>query len=191
MLWTRLENAQEMLLGNYPVIEICLVMLCCRCRHSMTSFATLPRGSWRSFASSSRCSEQHLLWAGTLLDQCSSTHQALTQDLFLAAGAADDISLGDISLLPPSVSPVRGHSLLPYRTAKPESLTRVLAVGRNTHAQLGLGFASQEATFGLVRGGLFGAGGIVAVKAGPIQTWVLTADHCGRATNAFAAGGEL
>lgn len=70
-------------------------------------------------------------------------------------------------------------------------LSRVLAIGRNTHAQLGCGFASHEATFGLVRPGFSGAGGIVGTAAGPAQSWLLTADEQGgRARNVFACGSE-
>ncbi|CAO1628575.1 unnamed protein product [Sympodiomycopsis kandeliae] len=130
-----------------------------------------------AFATTSRRKEQHLLWAGVLLDQSASRHQPLTQDLFLAAGAGDDIAEGDITLLAPAASPTRGHSLLPYRTAHSGgALTRIFAIGRNTHGQLGLGFASQEATFGLVRPGFNGAGGIQAVLAAQSQTWITTSD---------------
>lgn len=128
----------------------------------------------RSFTCTAHAREQHLLWAGTLLDQASCTHQPLSQDLFLAAGAGDDINAGHITLLEPSASPTRGHALLPYRTATDPPLTRIFAVGRNTFSQLGLGFASQEATFGLVRPGFSGDGGISSLIAAQGQTWIHT-----------------
>lgn len=144
----------------------------------------------RQLHSSPAPRQQHLLWAGKLLDQTTSTFQPLSHSLILAAGAADDLDRGDITLLTPAASATRGHSLLPYRTAEPESLTRVLAIGRNTHAQLGLGFASQEATFGLVRPGFFGTGGISAILAGTSQSWMITTDQDSNQRFAFAWGGK-
>jgi hypothetical protein len=130
---------------------------------------------------------QHLLWSGTLLDQSTSTFTPFDPDLFFAAGAAEDFDSG-ITLLPPSSSSTRGHSLLPYSTK--EGLSRILAIGRNTHAQLGLGFSSQEATFGLIQPGFSGQGGIHSVHAGPSQSFILTSNKEGRATDLFACGSE-
>ncbi|PWZ03725.1 RCC1/BLIP-II [Testicularia cyperi] len=53
--------------------------------------------------------------------------------------------------------------------------SKVFSIGRNTHAQLGLGFASQEATRGLVTGTLEGKGGITKVAAGNGFSLVATA----------------
>lgn len=128
----------------------------------------------RPFASTARSCEQHLLWSGTVLDQTCSSHQEFSQDLFLAAGAGDDLAEGDITLLQPSASPTRGHTMLPYRTAASSPLSRIFTVGRNTFSQLGVGFASQEATFGLVRPGFSGSGGVERVVAGQGQSWILT-----------------
>lgn len=141
----------------------------------------------RAFATTPRQRVQHLLWSGTLLDQSTSTFTPFDPDLFFAAGAAQDIDSG-ITLLPPSSSSTRGHSLLPYSTK--EGLSRILAIGRNTHAQLGLGFSSQEATFGLIRPGYSGQGGIHSVYAGPSQSFILTSNKEGRATDLFACGSE-
>lgn len=55
--------------------------------------------------------------------------------------------------------------------------SKVFALGRNTHAQLGLGFASQEATRGMVTGDITGKGGITHVAAGTGFSFVVTADE--------------
>lgn len=161
-------------------------------RHAVISHAvfarTQPTGL-RTFTTSHASYEQHLLWSGTLLDQTTDTFKPLDQDLLLAAGAGPDLLKGDVSLLPPAASPTRGHSLLPYRTAQPEAWSRVLAIGRNTHAQLGIGYASQEATFGLIRSGYSGKGGISKVVAGQHQSWILTDDESKTAIEGtFACG---
>lgn len=148
------------------------------------------RPTARGFFSAARQKEQHLLWAGTILDKTAPVHKALDQDLFIAAGAADDIARGDLSLLDIAASPTPGHSLIAYRTAAPEKLSRVLSVGRNTYAQLGVGFASQEATFGLLHPGFEGVGGIAALAAGSAQTWLLTKDERGVTSRLFACGSE-
>lgn len=54
--------------------------------------------------------------------------------------------------------------------------SKVFALGRNTHAQLGLGFSSQEATRGMVTGTLSGAAGITNVVAGNGFSYVVTSD---------------
>ncbi|CAO1626103.1 unnamed protein product [Parajaminaea phylloscopi] len=146
------------------------------------------RPRWRRLSTRPAAREQHLLWAGTLLDRTTGTHSVFDHELLLAAGAADDLDKGDISLVDVAASPTRGHSLIAYRTAAPDRLTRVLALGRNTHGQLGLGYASQEATFGLVRPGFSGAGGISSVLAGPAQTWILTKGADDRPSSLFACG---
>ncbi len=55
--------------------------------------------------------------------------------------------------------------------------SKVFALGRNTHAQLGLGFASQEATRGMVTGDIAGKGGITHVAAGTGFSFVVAADE--------------
>ncbi|CBQ68267.1 conserved hypothetical protein [Sporisorium reilianum SRZ2] len=52
--------------------------------------------------------------------------------------------------------------------------SKVYSIGRNTHAQLGLGFASQEATRGMVTGDLSGSCGVSAVVAGGTFSIVIT-----------------
>ncbi|EPQ31042.1 uncharacterized protein PFL1_01231 [Pseudozyma flocculosa PF-1] len=60
-------------------------------------------------------------------------------------------------------------------SAPPSSLPhKVLAMGKNTHAQLGLGFASQEATRGMVTGTFDGKGGVRAVCSGGCASFIVT-----------------
>ena len=49
-----------------------------------------------------------------------------------------------------SISSSTGHSLITYRNE--QGVDRVIALGRNESGQLGIGFASQEGTRGLVEG---------------------------------------
>ncbi|SPO28252.1 uncharacterized protein UTRI_04649_B [Ustilago trichophora] len=52
--------------------------------------------------------------------------------------------------------------------------SKVFALGRNTHAQLGLGFSSQEATRGMVTGVMEGKGGVQIISAGNGFSHVVT-----------------
>ncbi|PWN41048.1 RCC1/BLIP-II [Ceraceosorus guamensis] len=52
--------------------------------------------------------------------------------------------------------------------------TRIATFGRNTHGQLGLGFTSHEATWGIVRGGYWGEGGVKLVKMGNAAGLIVT-----------------
>ncbi|CEH14004.1 hypothetical protein CBOM_01887 [Ceraceosorus bombacis] len=52
--------------------------------------------------------------------------------------------------------------------------TRIATFGRNTHGQLGLGFTSHEATWGIVRGGYWGEGGVKLVKMGNAAGFIVT-----------------
>lgn len=160
------------------------------CRSALKANPPASRQQLRRFSPSAPSREQHLLWAGTLLDETQSVHKPLSQDLFLAAGASDDFAKGDITLGPIAASPTRGHSLLSYKTAPPECLSRVFAAGRNSYGQLGIGFASQEATFGLVRPGFSGVGGLSRLQAGPAQSWLLTNDEQGNQRGLFACGSQ-
>ena len=54
--------------------------------------------------------------------------------------------------------------------------SKVFALGRNTHAQLGLGFASQEATRGMVTGEFSGTRGISHIAAGTGFSFIITAN---------------
>lgn len=177
---------------------------------------SIPSRLGRQLHTTTLLREQHLLWSGTLLDKTSARHTPLDLDLLLAAGGGDEIDVqagGGVHLLgAPVSSPVQGHVMLCYRTAVSPALrhdveegihgeapadagcaglTRLLSIGRNTHAQLGCGFASHEATFGLVRPGFSGAGGVVRTAVGPGQSWLVTANEIdGPAKNAFACGSE-
>jgi hypothetical protein len=59
----------------------------------------------------------------------------------------------------------------------PHARHRVVAVGRNTHGELGLGYTSHEATWGLVSPGFDGEGGVRAVHAGGSSSWIVTKTH--------------
>lgn len=63
-------------------------------------------------------------------------------------GRAEDVHNG-WKLLPSAVGSGQEHSLIGYRSL---GVDRCFGVGRNESAQLGLGFASQEGTRGLVEG---------------------------------------
>lgn len=65
-----------------------------------------------------------------------------------------------------------GHQLLAYRNY--EGVDRVLALGRNETGQLGVGFASQEGTRGLVEG--FEGDEVLAVRAGVQSSYLLVRD---------------
>lgn len=65
-----------------------------------------------------------------------------------SVGRADDVAEG-WRLLPGGLAAGLAHALLAYRSAGSD---RVFAVGRNEAGQLGIGFASQEETRGMVEG---------------------------------------
>ena len=75
------------------------------------------------------------------------------------------------------------------RTATSAHPSKVFALGRNTHAQLGLGFSSQEATRGMVTGQLPGQAGITHIVASSTSSLVITAtnDKC---SNMFGFGND-
>ncbi|KAM0788346.1 hypothetical protein ACM66B_001487 [Microbotryomycetes sp. NB124-2] len=66
-----------------------------------------------------------------------------------AVGRAQDVEL-DWSLVKGGLGPGYGHALVAYRNSLGEE--RVFAAGRNEAGQLGIGYASQEGTRGLVEG---------------------------------------
>ncbi|KAN0065958.1 hypothetical protein ACQY0O_001092 [Thecaphora frezii] len=146
---------------------------------------------------------QHLLWSGHLLGSTSSRLTPLPRSWLDSLGVSPDIDQGlqwthlsasnthallAYRLLPrPHASQQSDHDADIYRHAPdppsdsqqqqqlPSSLPhKVVAVGTNTHAQLGLGFASQEATRGMVTGSLDGRGGITGVYAGGCTSFVVT-----------------
>ncbi|GAA5998340.1 RCC1 domain-containing protein [Rhodotorula paludigena] len=75
-----------------------------------------------------------------------------------------------------------GHQLLAYRNY--EGVDRVLALGRNETGQLGVGFASQEGTRGLVEG--FEGDEVLAVRAGVQSSYLLVRD--GDSTTLYSMG---
>ncbi|GAA5867271.1 hypothetical protein JCM3774_002395 [Rhodotorula dairenensis] len=66
-----------------------------------------------------------------------------------------------------------GHQLVSYTNY--EGFDRIFALGRNEAGQLGVGFASQEGTRGLVEG--FQGDRILAVKAGVQSSFILVQDR--------------
>ncbi|KAK4051884.1 hypothetical protein OIV83_002589 [Microbotryomycetes sp. JL201] len=66
-----------------------------------------------------------------------------------AVGRADDVELG-WNIVRGGLSPGYGHALVAYRNSLGEE--RVFSAGRNEAGQLGIGYASQEDTRGLVEG---------------------------------------
>ena len=71
--------------------------------------------------------------------------------------------------------------------------SKVFSLGRNTHAQLGLGFSSQEATRGMVTGSMDGNGGVDKVVAGSGFSFVVTsstADDGTHASNVYGFGND-
>lgn len=66
--------------------------------------------------------------------------------------------------------------------------SKAFALGRNTHAQLGLGFSSQEATRGMVTGTLTGTNGIAHLTAGGTFSLLVTADAA--ASHVYVCGNE-
>jgi hypothetical protein len=150
------------------------------------------RLSKRTFSSSTRQHVQRLLWAGSVLDQQSNKLKEVPKDWFLAMGMHSDIEQGiSFNTLAASSShtlvayttlaptlPVAQHVLSnqghePPRTT-PAGLHRIAAIGRNTYGELGAGFASQESTWGMVRGTFEGAGGVKAIQCGLGTSWLVT-----------------
>lgn len=64
-------------------------------------------------------------------------------------------------------------------------VSKVFGIGRNTHAQLGLGFASQEATRGMFTASLEGSGGVQKVVAGSGFSFVVTSADTGSMVYGF------
>ncbi|TKY89796.1 hypothetical protein EX895_001093 [Sporisorium graminicola] len=75
------------------------------------------------------------------------------------------------------------------RRASSSQPSKVFAVGRNTHAQLGLGFSSQEATRGMVTGQLTGERGVQSVVAAGTFSLVVTEDSAGQ-SNVWGFGND-
>lgn len=74
------------------------------------------------------------------------------------------------------------------RRATSSHPSKVFSLGRNTYAQLGLGFSSQEATRGMVTGEMEGTGGISKVAAGSGFSFVVTSE--GSSSRIFGFGND-
>ncbi|TNY22351.1 putative Uvb-resistance protein uvr8 [Rhodotorula diobovata] len=77
-----------------------------------------------------------------------------------------------IRLVPSALAAGAGHQLVAYRNY--EGVERILALGRNEAGQLGVGFASQEGTRGLVEG--FEGDGVLAARASVQASYLLVRD---------------
>jgi alpha-tubulin suppressor-like RCC1 family protein len=84
-----------------------------------------------------------------------------------SVGRAEDVAEG-WKLLPGGLAAGLAHALLAYRSAGSD---RVFAVGRNEAGQLGIGFASQEDTRGMVEG--FGGEEILQAAASSQSSYLL------------------
>ncbi|GAA5949831.1 hypothetical protein JCM21900_004216 [Sporobolomyces salmonicolor] len=101
-----------------------------------------------------------------------------------SVGREPDAAAG-YRLLPRGVAAGAGHSLLAYRNY--EGVDRLVAVGRNEVGQLGVGFASQEGTRGLVEG--FEGEAVLAAKAGVQSSYLLVEED--RDTTSLYSMGNL
>ncbi|ORY79291.1 regulator of chromosome condensation 1/beta-lactamase-inhibitor protein II [Leucosporidium creatinivorum] len=84
-----------------------------------------------------------------------------------SVGRADDVAHG-WRLLPGGLAAGLAHALLAYKSAGSD---RVFAVGRNEAGQLGIGFASQEETRGMVEG--FGGDAVLQAAASSQSSYLL------------------
>ncbi|UZJ57353.1 hypothetical protein CBS101457_006673 [Exobasidium rhododendri] len=157
--------------------------------------AVKSRHCSRSISCSARLHVQRLLWAGSVLDRESSSLQEVPMDWLLSLGVQADVEQGiSFTHLASSMS----HSLLSYTTlppalpvslhdtaekddfgkarVNPSGLHKVVAVGRNTFGELGLGFSSQESTWGMVTSGFEGRGGISSIQCGLGSSWMVTGE---------------
>lgn len=109
----------------------------------------------------------HLLLSYTLLDRPLNPKAARSEDI-VPLGTLPEKETEADGQGEREVMDVQGKKSLSSRPSK------VFALGRNTHAQLGLGFSSQEATRGMVTGQLTGQGGVKSVVAGGTFSLVVT-----------------
>jgi len=77
-----------------------------------------------------------------------------------------------IRLVPAALAAGAGHQLVAYRNY--DATERIFALGRNELGQLGVGFASQEGTRGLVEG--FEGDSVVAARAGVQSSYLVLRD---------------
>ncbi|KPV76559.1 uncharacterized protein RHOBADRAFT_52550 [Rhodotorula graminis WP1] len=87
-----------------------------------------------------------------------------------------------VRLVPSALAAGAGHQLVAYRNHA--GTERIFALGRNELGQLGVGFASQEGTRGLVEG--FDGDGILAAAAGVQSSYLVLRD--GDSTRLFSMG---
>jgi hypothetical protein len=170
------------------------LMLCSRYAGALRP-ALKPCYRARGMHSSSSQQVQRLLWAGSVLDRESSSLQEVPKDWLLSLGVQADVEQG-ISFQ--HIAASTSHSVLSYVTlppslpvsvedtaerddfgktrVNPSGLHKVFAIGRNTFGELGLGFSSQESTWGMVTSGFEGKGGVKAIQCGLGSTWMATAE---------------
>jgi len=68
---------------------------------------------------------------------------------------------------------------IPTPPPNPEGLHKVMSIGRNSVGELGLGFASQESTWGMCRPGFQGQQGIEGLATGLGTSWIVCKDDQG------------
>lgn len=158
--------------------------------HSIDKLAKLPRAWLDSVGVSADVdhgltwtaasgSPGHVLLSYTLLDRAVdpaarrarlSTEELATSDQHLHESAKRDNGQGKDGEEAVTLDDVEGQRSTSSQPSK------VFALGRNTHAQLGLGFSSQEATRGMVTGQMEGKGGVSTIVAGHGFSFVVTAE---------------
>lgn len=99
---------------------------------------------------------------------------------FTHIAASPSHSLISYTTLPPSLpvsinDPDLERDEFGRRRTFPAGLQKIIAAGRNTYGELGLGFSSQESTWGMVTGGFEGKGGIQSLQCGLGTSWLTTA----------------
>ena len=95
---------------------------------------------------------------------------------FSHLAASPSHSLLSYTTLPPSLPFATSDDGAGKPRTNPSGLQKVLSVGRNTYGELGLGFSSQESTWGMVTSGFEGRGGIKALQCGMGSSWMATAE---------------
>ncbi|KAL9936759.1 hypothetical protein V8E36_003994 [Tilletia maclaganii] len=78
----------------------------------------------------------------------------------------------------------------PESPTKYAGLEKIISIGRNTFAELGLGFSSHESTWGMVKSGhnFAGSNSIKQLAAGLNTSWAITSSSSGSSDRLFAWG---
>ncbi|PWN46958.1 hypothetical protein IE53DRAFT_371868, partial [Violaceomyces palustris] len=175
-----------------------------------------PLQAIRNLSTSTVPRRQHLLWSGNNLDHTSNKLTKLPREWLDNLGVSQDVDKGISwkNLCSSTTHSLLSYTLLPLPRGQEQTILdqgsirnavlpqKILSTGRNTHAQLGLGFASQEATRGMVNSGFEGKGGIRSLSAGHSTSYILTKssdqsvgeegeeDHDGGGAQLYAFGSD-